>query len=106
MANVTTIIPTKCRPLLLKRAIESVVTQTYPRLRLAIYDNASGDETPDIVRSFANQDPRIHLYTHPQAVSSGENFQFGLQQVTTPFFSFYQMTIFFCLGFIKRLSMH
>lgn len=46
---ITTIIPTYRRPRLLRRAIRSVLNQTYPHFQVCVYDNASGDETATIV---------------------------------------------------------
>ena len=43
---------------MLREAIESVLAQTYPDFRVVVSDNASEDDTPDVVRSFG--DERIH----------------------------------------------
>lgn len=42
---ITAVIPTYRRPRLLRRAIKSVLAQTYPHFQVCVYDNASGDET-------------------------------------------------------------
>ncbi|WP_129633326.1 glycosyltransferase family 2 protein [Candidatus Oscillochloris fontis] len=86
--TITTIIPTYRRPQLLRRAIQSVLAQTYPHFQIWVYDNASGDETADVVAEMAARDPRIHYYCHPTNIGSMPNFQFGLNRVATPFFSF------------------
>lgn len=52
MALITTILPTYRRPQLLKRAIESVLKQTMQDFNLYIFDNASQDETPEIVSKY------------------------------------------------------
>ena len=85
---ITTIIPTYRRPALLKRAIESVLQQTYPHFQVCVFDNASGDETADVVAQLAQQDKRVNYYCHPENVGAFKNFQYGLEQVSTPFFSF------------------
>ncbi len=51
--QITTVIPTYRRPKLLRRAIESVLAQTYPHLKVTVFDNASGDETPEVVAELA-----------------------------------------------------
>jgi len=86
-ALVTTVIPTYRRPALLKRAIESVLGQTAGTQRIAVYDNASGDDTGAVVLDIARRDPRVRY--HRQAANLGpfENFRFGLAEVSTPFFS-------------------
>ncbi len=85
---ITTIIPTYCRPQLLRRAIQSVLDQTYPYVHVWVYDNASGDETADVVAEIAARDSRVHYYCHSINIGSMPNFQFGLNRVATPFFSF------------------
>lgn len=84
---ITTIIPTYKRPALLKRALSSVVNQTYPHLRILVCDNASGDETESIVREFASKDSRVIYHQHPENIGMMGNYLFGLSQVQTPLFS-------------------
>lgn len=83
---ITTIIPTYRRPALLRRALHSVLNQTYPSLRVCIYDNGADPETARIAAAPA--DPRISYHAHPRNLGSFANFQYGLQRVETPFFSF------------------
>ena len=84
---VTTVIPTYKRPFLLKRAIQSVLDQSFSQFQLYIYDNASEDGTAAIVEEMAKKDQRIHYFCHPQTIPAAENLHFGLSQVETPFFS-------------------
>lgn len=51
---VTVGIPTFNRAGLLREAIESVLAQTFHDFRLIVSDNASTDETPDVVSSFSD----------------------------------------------------
>lgn len=85
---ITTIIPTFRRPNLLRRSITSVLNQTFPYFKLCVYDNASGDNTAEVVNEFAKHDPRINYYCHATNIGSIANFNFGMMQVQTPFFSF------------------
>jgi glycosyltransferase involved in cell wall biosynthesis len=82
---ITTVIPTYRRPDMLRRAIRSVLDQTYPYLKICVYDNASNDETPEVVRTLALQDSRIHYHCHPENIGTQDNFIFGLSQADTPF---------------------
>ncbi len=84
---ITTVIPTFRRPQLLKRAIFSVLHQTYPNVRVLVCDNASGDETREIVASIMRSDPRVTYQCHQTNIGSYANFNFGMQMVETPFFS-------------------
>lgn len=86
--EISTIIPTYKRPKLLKRTIESVLNQTYSALQVCVYDNASDDETKDVVGELAAKDSRVKYHAHAENIGSFLNFQYGLSQVNTPFFSF------------------
>ncbi|MGZ4885781.1 MAG: glycosyltransferase family 2 protein [Halobacteriota archaeon] len=85
---ITTIIPTYNRSRRLKRAIQSVLDQTYEKLQVCIYDNASEDDTESIVSEMQEEDRRIQYYRHPRNIGQINNFNFGLSRVATPFFSF------------------
>jgi glycosyltransferase involved in cell wall biosynthesis len=85
---ITTIIPTFQRPKLLKRAITSVLNQTYPYFQIYVCDNASQDETETIVFELAKTDPRIKYYRHSKNIGAWPNFQYGLERVNTEFFSY------------------
>jgi glycosyltransferase involved in cell wall biosynthesis len=85
--TVTAVIPTFRRPRLLERAIHSVLAQTHRDLRVRVYDNASGDETADVVRVIAAADGRVSYHAHETNIGATRNFQFGMQRVDTPFFS-------------------
>jgi glycosyltransferase involved in cell wall biosynthesis len=56
---VTIAIPTFNRAPLLKRCIESALTQTYEHFEILVSDNASSDNTDEIVCSF--DDPRLRV---------------------------------------------
>lgn len=84
---ITTILPTYKRPHLLRGAIFSALNQSMPDLQVCVYDNASGDETAEVVAEIARTDPRVIYYCHPHLIGAVENFQFGLSRVNTPFFS-------------------
>jgi len=85
---ITTIIPTYRRPKLLRRAIRSVLNQTYPHFQVCVYDNASGDETASVVAELLKEDPRVKYYCHDDNIGAAKNFIYGMEHVETPFFSF------------------
>ena len=45
--------------------LQSVVSQTYTDLEIVFVDNCSTDSTLDKARKFAEQDPRIRIYSQP-----------------------------------------
>jgi glycosyltransferase involved in cell wall biosynthesis len=65
----------------------SVLNQTFPHFRVCVCDNASGDSTAEVVQEFIQMDSRVTYYCHPENIGAGANFNFGLTEVKTPFFS-------------------
>lgn len=84
---ITTIIPTYRRPEFVKCAIRSVLTQTFPYFNVCVYDNASDDETSKVVAEMAKEDVRVRYHCHRMNIGANANFNFGMRQVKTPFFS-------------------
>lgn len=64
---ITIYMPTHNRELLLKRAVESVLAQTYQNFELIIVDDGSHDATPDYLQSLANSEPRVRFFSQPKA---------------------------------------
>jgi glycosyltransferase involved in cell wall biosynthesis len=84
---ITAIIPTYRRPNMVRRAIISVLDQSFTNFQICVYDNASGDETEEVVRELARQDHRVKYYCHPENIGSIPNFNYGIERIETPFFS-------------------
>lgn len=99
---ITTIIPTYRRPKLLRRAIISVLEQEGAPLQVCVYDNASGDETPEVVAELAAKDSRLVYYCHASNIGGLANFQFGLSRVDTRFFSLLSDDDYLLPGFYGR----
>ena len=85
---ITVIIPTFRRPKLLRRAILSVLNQTFSAFQVCVYDDASDDNTQKVVTELAETDSRIKYYCHEQNIGVVANLNYGLKEVSTPFFSF------------------
>ncbi len=84
---ITAVIPTYCRPKLLKRAILSVLRQTYGNIQVCVYDNASNDNTAEIVAEIANGDKRVKYHRHATNIGMVANINYGISQVNTSLFS-------------------
>lgn len=84
---ITTVIPTYRRSALLRRAILSVLQQSYPNVLVQVCDNASNDETEEVVKRLAERDPRVLYHRHPTNIGCFNNFNYGIRSVKTPFFS-------------------
>jgi glycosyltransferase involved in cell wall biosynthesis len=81
--TVTVGIPTYNRASLLKDALESVLAQTYSKFRLVIGDNASTDETPEVVASYS--DARIDYIRGERNIGMIGNFNRLIQLADTEF---------------------
>ena len=71
--KVSVVISTYNRAGLLPRAVNSVLAQTFTDIELIMVDDASTDDTPDVVASFAN--PRVRYIRHQRnrGVSAARN---------------------------------
>ena len=56
---VSVLIPTYNRKKMLKRALDSVLQQTYKNIEIYVSDNASTDNTIELMYEYSNKDKRI-----------------------------------------------
>lgn len=63
----------------IKRCLDSLINQTYPYWQALIVNDASSDNSADIVKEYENKDERIKFYsfTENQGVSNIRNFAIG-----------------------------
>lgn len=83
---ITIFIPTYRRPFLVKRAIESALNQTVKDLIVFVSDNASNDETSEIVSEIAKKDPRVYYVCHSKNIGMLSNYEFCLSNIKTKYF--------------------
>lgn len=67
-------------------ALETLVGQSYAELEIIVSDNASTDETSDIIDGFARRDARIRVFRHQRVLSAAENFRFVFEQARGDYF--------------------
>lgn len=65
--SVAVVIPTYNRSSLLKRAIETARSQTYPVSEIIVVDDGSQDDTPQVVTAIAASDSRVQLIRQTNA---------------------------------------
>jgi glycosyltransferase involved in cell wall biosynthesis len=99
---ITTVIPTYRRPQLLQRAVKSALEQKGVSVSVRVFDNASGDETADVIARLAVDYPRLHYHCHESNLGAAANFEFGLRSVDTPFFSILSDDDYLLPGFYKQ----
>jgi glycosyltransferase involved in cell wall biosynthesis len=83
---ITVIIPTYNRDDTIKRAIDSVLNQTYKNLELIIVDDGSTDNTKDVIKKYL-KDKRIrYFYKQNKGVSSARNL--GIKKANGEYIAF------------------
>jgi glycosyltransferase involved in cell wall biosynthesis len=87
MAKFTIGIPTYNRALYLGRALKSACDQTLPDVEVLVSDNASTDETPDVVRSFGD---RVRYHRNGENIGMWPNFAQLAQMAGGEYFSWLQ----------------
>ena len=80
------VIPTRERCETLHYAINTILNQTYDDFELVVMDNASQDETKDVVYDF--EDDRIKYYQSPERLSMQDNWELALSKVKGQYVTF------------------
>jgi glycosyltransferase involved in cell wall biosynthesis len=86
--KITVLMPTYRRPEFLRRAMLSVLGQTYNNLKIVVFDNASGDNTEKIVKDLSRNDSRIVYHCHENNMGMLKNFKYAFGSISTPYFAF------------------
>lgn len=98
-AKITVAIPTHNRSQLLKLCMESVLSQDYAEFRVVVLDNASSDDTRDVVEGIG--DSRVTYLRHETNIGMLPNFNFALQKNTSPYISIFHDDDVMLPGFIQ-----
>jgi glycosyltransferase involved in cell wall biosynthesis len=75
----TVIVPTRSRADTLLHTLRTCVAQQWDRLEILVSDNASDDNTADVVATL--RDPRTRYVKTPRRLSMSHNWEFALDQV-------------------------
>ena len=86
--TVSVVIPAYNRAKLLARSIRSVQNQTYPVTEIIIADDASTDDTEEIVRKMSATDPRIIYLKLPKNCGAQAARNAGIRRATGRWISF------------------
>lgn len=92
------------RPALLRRAIRSVVSQSYKNLEILISDNGSPDpEVRKIIEEFARSDTRIRCIFHPVNRGAFFNFRSLLNEAGGQYFVWLADDDYWCPEYLESL---
>lgn len=86
--RVSIILPTYNRAYCIRRAVDSVLSQTYPHWELIVVDDGSTDNTEEIIGAYAALDDRIRYYRQAcnKGVSAARNE--GIRQARYEYIAF------------------
>jgi len=84
---VSVIVPTYRRSKYLKEAIIALQKQTYSHIQIRVYDDASGDDTKDMVLEMATEDPRIIYHYNEKNLGMYLNYKKSMEEIDTPYFA-------------------
>lgn len=84
MPKVSICIPTYNRSQYLIYSVNSVLQQSYPDFELIICDDASTDNTPEVVSQW--QDSRLRYLRHPENIKRSRNMRSGFEAATGKYF--------------------
>ncbi len=68
----TVLLPVLRPPHMLPFAIQSVLAQSEPNFELCVVCDGAPDATVEVARTFANADPRVHVFAFPKGARHGE----------------------------------
>lgn len=82
---VSVFIPTCNRSGLLKRAIESVLEQTWENLEIIVVDDASDDDTPELLDKFSRDHSNLRVIRNEQSKKAAVSRNIAIQQAQGEF---------------------
>ncbi|WP_134699051.1 glycosyltransferase family 2 protein [Ammoniphilus sp. YIM 78166] len=85
VGKVTVVIPVYNRALLLSKAVDSVLAQSYKDWNLVIVDDASTDHSLEICSNYLG-DSRIRVLQMPENSGTGKCLNYALSFIDTPYF--------------------
>jgi hypothetical protein len=86
----------------LRETLDALLAQTYGAFEILVSDNASGDETPEILAEYARRDRRLRVVRQPHNRGAIENFQYVLAEARTPLFSWFAADDLCAPTFLER----
>ncbi len=86
----------------IKKAIESVLNQTFTNFELIISDNASTDSTSDICEEYAKKDKRIKYIKQDENINLLPNYNFVLEKAESKYFVWLEADDFWYPQFLEK----
>ena len=84
------------------KSLTSILNQSYKNIEIIISDNASTDNTPNIIKKLCSSDQRIKYYRQPNIITPDENFNFVLEKSNGKYFKWNCHDDFISHDFIEK----
>src|SRR5262245_47867830 len=98
------IIPTYNRAALLKLALQSILAQDYDDFGVIVLDNASTDDTPQLMQSIMARDPRVQHVRHPQNIGLWKNWNLAFELNRSPYISTFHDDDIMLPGYLRETA--
>jgi len=95
-------VPTYNNAATIRRAVESLLAQSFADFRLLISDDGSTDGTPSICQAYAEHDERVVVVRQPANLNYG-NFRYVLNAAKTPLFMFAAGDDYWHQDYVQRM---
>ncbi len=86
---ISVVIPTYNRSVLLKRAIDSLLSQAYKNIEIIVVDDASSDDTESVVRNYLLQCDNIRYYRNEENKGANYSRNYGALMSNGEYLSFF-----------------
>jgi glycosyltransferase involved in cell wall biosynthesis len=106
-------VPTFNRAQSLSKCLNSILQQSYKNIELIVSDNASSDETPEVIQRFKNHDSRMISFRQDHNIEGVPNFEFVRKRASGTYFMLLgdddwidSRLIQSCVGFLEQNPDH
>lgn len=96
-------LPTYNKALYLRKALDSLLSQTYTNFEIIISNNSSTDKTDRICREYVRKDKRIRYFRQKNNIGAVNNFNFVLEKAKSNYFMWAGDDDFWDKDFLKKL---
>lgn len=104
MPHISVMIPVYNRAHLVGRTIESVLQQSFHDLDIVVVDDASTDDTVEVVSAYADRDPRLTLVVNEKNLGLTGNWNRCLELATGPLVQIMQSDDLVDPDYLERVS--
>ena len=103
LPKVSVIVPVWNSRSTIKRCVDSLRGQTLKDIEIVFVDDCGTDGTMGVIRSAADEDPRIRIITNPENVGAGLSRNVGIEVARGAYLAFVDADDYVDVAFLERL---